>query len=87
MAPEAEALAKRIGANVARRRREAGYTLRTLAERAGLHMRHVQSIEHGKMNVTLHTLAKMASAFDVDPAELLRAGAARPAQRGPRRKR
>lgn len=55
-------------------RREKGITQEELASRLGTATRNVQRIEAGQ-NVTLHTLAKIANALDVDPGELLRSSA------------
>lgn len=71
MTPEAQALTNLLGVNVARLRRDAGLTLRALAARSGLHLRHIQKIQRGDNNTTLDTLAQLATALDVDPAELL----------------
>jgi transcriptional regulator with XRE-family HTH domain len=36
-----------------------------------MNLRHWQKIEAGEINVTLNTLAKLAQALGVDPADLL----------------
>jgi transcriptional regulator with XRE-family HTH domain len=36
------------------------------AEEAGLNPRHLQKIEAGTVNVTLHTVARLSAAFGVD---------------------
>ena len=63
--------------STARLRVAAGWTQLATAERAGLNLRHYQKIEGAEVNVTMHTLCKLASAFAVDPANLLRRPASR----------
>ena len=46
-------------------------TQESLANRAGLALRHLQKIEAAQVNLTIETLAKIAAALDVDPKELL----------------
>lgn len=42
------------------------------ADRCGLHRTYVGAIERGERNVTLLTLAAIAKALNVHPAELIR---------------
>lgn len=67
----AEAL-ENVAGNVARLRAERGFSQSQLGAQAGLHTRHIQMILAGDVNMTLETLAKLASALEVDVADLLR---------------
>jgi transcriptional regulator with XRE-family HTH domain len=51
-----------------------------LAHEAGVDRTYVSALERGVYNATIVTVAKLAKALDVEPSELLRAGA-RPASR------
>lgn len=62
---------RRLGNNLYRLRREQRLTQEQVAERAEMNLRHYQRAEHGELNATLTTLAKLATAFDVAPAHLL----------------
>ena len=46
-------------------------TLEKAAEYGNMHWRHWQKIEAGEANTTLRTLARLASALEVDPSELI----------------
>ena len=65
------ALKRRVAVNVKRLRREQGLTLAALATRADLHLRHVQRIEAAGANLTIGTLAKLATGLGVDVTALL----------------
>lgn len=69
--PSTSALRRRVAANMRRLRREQGLTLAALAERADLHLRHVQRIEAAGANLTIGTLAKLATALGIDVTTLL----------------
>lgn len=76
-------LAGYLTSNVRALREQAGWTQAETAERAGIDPKHMQAIESGSGNVTLRTLAALASAFEVDPARLLQpAPFASPRRRG-----
>src|SRR5262249_21191620 len=66
-----EDLRKRVSGNLARLRTAQGISQMGLADLAGLHWRHLQKIEAGDSNVTLVTMARLASGLGVDPRELL----------------
>ena len=83
MTPTARLLIERVATNVARLRRGAQLTLKGLAQRSEIHWRHVQKLEHGEANVTLRSLARLASALDVDPSQLLTSLHPVAAQTGP----
>jgi transcriptional regulator with XRE-family HTH domain len=59
----------RIGNNLKTLRTSRRFTQRKLGEVSGLHWRHVQKIEKGEVNLTLHTLARCAEALQVDAAK------------------
>lgn len=42
-----------------------------LAEKAGLHRTYIGAIEHGRHNVSLDNVVKIAGAFGVSPIEFL----------------
>jgi len=66
-------LRERLAVQVRALRIEQELTLRMAAERAGLFWRHWQKVEAGEVNVTLHTLMRVALALSKSPAELLSA--------------
>jgi transcriptional regulator with XRE-family HTH domain len=63
---------KMFGRIVRRTRQRAGLTQEELAERADLHRTYIGGIERGERNVALINLVKLARAFRIKPAELLR---------------
>jgi transcriptional regulator with XRE-family HTH domain len=64
-------LRRALAANVRRVRDGSELSLHDAAERAGIHWRHWQKVEAGEANATLSTVAKIATALDVDPLDLL----------------
>lgn len=68
---ESEKLLRRLAANTRALRRICGMTQEELAHSASLAPRHLQKIEAGQVNVTLRTIAALASALDCQPAQLL----------------
>jgi transcriptional regulator with XRE-family HTH domain len=72
-----EVLRRRLAANVRAFREGAPLTLKAAAARAEMNLTHWQKVEAGTVNITLHTLTRLADALDVDPAVLL----AEPARR------
>ena len=68
---ESEEIYKRIGQNVAKRRRELGLSQTELAERCDITRGSIANIESGKQRATLHTLLDIAKALDVDMLLLL----------------
>ena len=66
-----EDLRYRVSLNVCKFRAAQRLTLVQLGAASGLHWRHVQKIEAGKGNVTLVTIARLASGLEVDPHELI----------------
>jgi len=59
-----------VGANLKTHRRRAGLTQERLAERAGIDVTYVQSIERGATNFTLDVLCDLADAVGADPGGL-----------------
>ena len=66
----AESLSQYVGKNVRRLRHELGLSQEEFADRCGLHRTYVGAIERGERNITLATLARLASTLSVDPREL-----------------
>lgn len=60
-----------IGRRVAELREEIGATQAELAERLGMDVANYQRIEHGRTNLTLRTLVRLAEALEVEPREIL----------------
>jgi transcriptional regulator with XRE-family HTH domain len=61
-----------VGLAVGRLRRKLGLTQASLAQKTGLHRTYITSVESGKRNLTLTTMAKIAEALDVDTAEFFK---------------
>ena len=61
----------RFAQNLARCRKEAGYTQEELSARADIHRTQVGLLEAGKRMPRLDTLIKVSGALDVSPAKLL----------------
>lgn len=61
-----------VGRNVRRTRIEKGLTQEELAERAGTSQFYVSSLEAGRRNPTVVTVATLAQALGVDHLYLLR---------------
>lgn len=67
---ESEELYKRIGQNVAKKRRELELSQTKLAERCGVTRGSIANIESGKQRATLQTLSDIAEALEVDMLSL-----------------
>ena len=63
---------ERVGARVRELRKQRGWTLEELAERAHKHYTYIGGLERGDRNVTLEVLAAVASALAVPLQELFR---------------
>jgi transcriptional regulator with XRE-family HTH domain len=59
-----------FAANVRALRTQRQWTQEFAASQFGMHSRHLQKIESGNVNFTAHTIARIAAAFDVEPARL-----------------
>lgn len=58
--------------NLRRTRHDKKLTQEELADRAGLSMRYVGSIERGDVSASVTVLGQIADALGIEPAELLR---------------
>lgn len=75
-----------FGRRVGEVRRERGWTQLELAERWGVSVAYVHSVEQGHENMTIESLALLAGVLRVKPLELLAAPSSR-AKRRPGRPR
>ena len=66
-----KSLLHQIGLNIRAVRLRCGLRQIDVEEKAGLTYRHYQSIEGGKVNVTVATLYRLAQLFKVDISELV----------------
>jgi transcriptional regulator with XRE-family HTH domain len=64
-------LQRKLAANLKRLRLASRMSQEELASAAGLVSRHVQKIESAQVNVTLRTLAALATALDAEASDLL----------------
>jgi transcriptional regulator with XRE-family HTH domain len=69
--PDPKALARLIGERVRRLRRQRGWSLSSLAVRAGLGKATLSEIESGQRNPTLETLYAIAAQLQIGLSELL----------------
>ncbi len=65
-------LHKRLGKNIRKFRLNNDYTQLELSEKAELDVTYLSAIEHGKRNITLNVLEKIANALNVEPYLLLK---------------
>ncbi len=70
MAENRDLLLSQIGLRVLRRRQQLGLTQKALADRLGINNTNLARIEHGKQNLTVDTLCKLADALETTAAEL-----------------
>lgn len=82
----ADRLVRSVGRRVAELRRETGRTQRELAETLGVSVQYVQRIEQGRENLTLRSLAELATALAAPASELLTAPRSLAPKRGRPRK-
>ncbi len=75
-----------IAANVRRIRESKGMTQEGLANRTGLHLTYVQSVERGSRNISVGVLVRLADSLNVDASSLLEPAKLAPPQRGRPRK-
>lgn len=69
--PTPARLSKHLGTRVVELRHERGWTQAALAARAEVAVQHLQRIEAGRQNPTLHVMARLASALGVTLPALL----------------
>ncbi len=55
---------EKIGQRLAEIREEKGLTIRTLADMAGINYANISKIEHGRYNVSIDILSKVAKALN-----------------------
>lgn len=60
-----------VGLRIRRTREARGLSLEALAELSGLSSRSLTSIEHGRSDMRLRSVLKLAAALDVPPGDLL----------------
>jgi transcriptional regulator with XRE-family HTH domain len=60
-----------MAANVRRIRAERGFSQEDLADRAGISVRYLGSVERGSTAATIVVLGRLARALKVKPADLL----------------
>ena len=66
-----ESLLRQIGLNIRAARLRSGLRQIDVEEKSGLTYRHFQSIEKGRVNITMATLFRLAKLFKVDISELM----------------
>lgn len=71
MAENPQILLSQIGLRVLRRRQELGLTQDAVAARLGITAPNIAHIEHGKQNVTVQTMCKLAEALETSAQELM----------------
>lgn len=67
-----EDLLHTLGERVRTRRLELELSQEQLGEIAGLHRNYIGGIEHGRRNVALVNLVRLALALELDPGELMK---------------
>ena len=72
-AVDAQTLRDSVGRRVAELRVARGLTQEALAEATGFYTRYVQTIESGEVNLTLDSLARLATALKVAVGEFFEA--------------
>lgn len=69
--PKRDELYKRIGAHVAKLRRQLGWTQERLAEEVGIDASYLARVESGTRRATLSTFREIAEALDQDLRDLI----------------
>ncbi len=59
------------GLRILRRRQQLGLIQKALGDKVGMSAGNIADIEHGKRNLTLRTLCRLADALDTTVVELL----------------
>lgn len=78
-------IAERFATNLAGERKRAGFSQEDLSWRADLHRTEISQLERGLRIARIDTLAKLAGALGVEPAQLLDGIAWEPGQHMPGR--
>jgi transcriptional regulator with XRE-family HTH domain len=63
-------LLSRLGDNIRARRKLIGLSQEELAARTGLHRTYICDVERGARNISIYTLARVASALNVTTGSL-----------------
>lgn len=63
---------QKVGANIAKIRREQGISQEELAFRSGLHRTYISGVERGVRNPTIAVLDEIAAALSVDISDIVR---------------
>ncbi|MCU0979916.1 MAG: helix-turn-helix domain-containing protein [Pirellulaceae bacterium] len=71
MTSKAESLRVLFARNLRRLRQARNLSQEKLADLARLHRTYVGSVERGETNISIDNIEKLATALDVDPAELV----------------
>ena len=71
VAIDEDVIQERLGANIKKRREEAGLTQAHLAERAGIHRTFLNQVENGHKGITTAVLVRLAVALDTSPSDLV----------------
>ncbi len=71
MAENPKILLSQIGLRALRRRQELGLTQDAVAARLGITAPNIANIEHGRQNVTVETMCKLAEALETTVQELM----------------
>ncbi len=69
--PSLEEVLSQLGEHVKSLRRARDWSQQTLAEASGLDRTYISAVEHGKQNLTLGAMLKLAEALDVEIPELV----------------
>lgn len=64
-------ICRQVGRNLARIRRERGWSQEELAFESGVHRTYVSGVERGARNPTIRVIARLAATLRVKPADLL----------------
>ena len=70
--PQYRVLQTRLAANLKHLREKEAWTQEIAADKCGMSTRLYQRCEAGDSNITLTTLARLCSGFQLDPSELWR---------------
>lgn len=65
-------IVKRLGERIRQIRKDKGISQELLGERSGLHTNYIGQVERGEKNLTIDSLAKIASGLEVTLEQLFR---------------
>lgn len=69
--PQRQPIHVEFGRRVRARRQELGWTIESLAEKAGLNWSYVGQAERGERNVGMENICKLAAALGISAGELM----------------